>query len=478
MKQLLSLIYELIKIRLGPRTRRNVRVKKVLFDYLKSLGGIYVKFLQVLCNNYNFIKGWVGPTELAVFKNVDLEKIDIAKHVPLNDFLWLEAIPFASGSFAQVYKGQLRTGELVAVKILRPSVQRTIHHDIRFIKLISRLTRRFLSIDIIDITAAADEFCSTCLLEIDYYREIDNMKYFHSIYKNRDEIIIPKVYEHLSSSSVITQDFIDGQTLADILTSKNSHKSSVELVREVTGSDLWAQMTILGTELCHMAMQEEYVFADPHPGNVILLPQNKIALVDFGILSGPPVSRRAFYDWVFEYHKNLNGNKDIDKLIIATLRCFSPSIAQAFANYQTFSGESALGALGDTFNDRMLSLRDNSLANELFIGGHLFQLYYKVLDKNNALGLQLDIDNFQLLKAIQTYLSMIYVLDQEGNGTSFAKCLNLSMENALSRIGPFSITDDLEIDIAMSESYTILTDALSSLAERDEFLFNKLLGKI
>ncbi|MDR2064022.1 MAG: AarF/ABC1/UbiB kinase family protein [Candidatus Nomurabacteria bacterium] len=478
MKSLLELVYKLLKIKFSRTPNQNTRMKKILFYHLQMLGGVYVKFLQALCNNYNFTKGWVGPTELAVFKNVSLENIDVAEHVSLDNFLWLEQAPFASGSFAQVYKGQLRTGELVAVKILRPSVKRTIRRDIKLIKIISRIMRRFLPIDIVDIKAAADEFCNACRLEIDYRREINNLEFFYEMYKNRDEVVIPKVYKLLSSASVITQDFIAGQTLADVLTLKKHHQNSAELVLETTGSDLWAQMAILGAELCHMAMQEECVFADPHPGNVILLPKNRIALIDFGIVSSPPTSRKAFYDWVFEYHRNLNGNKDVDKLMIATLRCFSPALAQAFANYQAFNGQSVLEVLGDTFNDRMGSFGENSLANELFVGGHLFQLYYKVLDKNNALGLKLDINNFQLLKAIQTYLSMIYILDREGDGTSFAKCLNLSMENALSRVGAFGIADDSEIEVSLPESYAILSDALSSLAERDEFLFNKLLGRI
>jgi ubiquinone biosynthesis protein len=141
---------------------------------------------------------------------------------------------------------------------------------------------------------AFDEFSRICLLETDYEREIANMHYFGDLYKNHQYVVIPKVYDEYCNKNVIVQDYIEGPTLADLIANTKSNEKLSSMVYNLTGSDIWKQIIVAGGEALRTAMTTDYVFGDPHPGNIILLSENKIALIDFGIILNKPTSQQHF----------------------------------------------------------------------------------------------------------------------------------------------------------------------------------------
>jgi hypothetical protein len=479
--QFANLVKKLTTIKLSNSANKEFAYRRTLFYELKNMGGVFFKALQVLSVTYRFLEGWAGPKEMTVFNQIPTEDIDIDEYIKEPAaFASIETQPFATGSFAQVYKGTLKTGEQVAVKILRPSIAHNLRGDIKYLKRIAHMFSGFLPSTILDYRQVIGEFCNNCLLETDYTREIENMKYFQSFYKGHPYVVVPKVYENLSSSTCIVQEFIAGPTFADVLIDHTSARPATYIANELTGSNLWTQMTIAGGEALRMAMQADYVFGDPHPGNIKLLPNNRIAFIDYGIIANKPTSQRAFYEWVKSYHAMLTGTGKLDHLAITSLNCFAPDLSLALDTCDMGDARSALSAITEALSAKFDNTQDDKLAHELASNGHFFRLFTESLDGHNALSVKLDTANFQLLKAMQSYLGSLTVLDNNETRDRFGSTMRAAMEYALQYAEHHGVKNDMPLRSRFNknESYELLIDTMSSLAEGDQAIFKYISGRI
>ena len=202
---IIKMLGRFAKIWLGNYSNKEILYKKELFNSFKNKGGIYIKFLQSLSITKNFMNGWGTPKDYEIFNNVSYEKIDLYKVINVNNFRYIDNNPIAGGSFAQIYKGILNSGENVIIKVLRPSIFKNIDYDLKQLKRIVRIVSLFINSRMFNINKAFDEFKNTCLLETDYEYEIANIEYFYNLYKNSNSIVIPKVFKELSSKYVIVE---------------------------------------------------------------------------------------------------------------------------------------------------------------------------------------------------------------------------------------------------------------------------------
>lgn len=464
------LVVKLTKIYFSDIKNKENLYKKEIYYTLKDMGGVYNKFLQVLCVTKKFMAGWATPREFEVYNNVPQEEIDLGKLIPYKDkYTFIEKEPFATGSFAQVYRGYLKSGKVVALKVLRPSVYRYLRKDLKKLKRIVKIFSRFLSSDLLDINGAFDEFSKACLLETDYLMEIDNIEYFSKMYQNHNFIKIPKVYRDLSNSYLIVQEFISGVTLADIITGLKPGESIEAKCFNLTGSNIWKQLAIVGGELIRSAMEEDFLFGDPHSGNIILLPDDKIALIDFGIIAHAPISHQAFYNWVQSYYDILIGNLNIKKFIESTCKCFCPDYINALNKCTNYS---FVDALECTLESKLnLLKKSNSNIDELIKKGHIFILFTEFIDQKNFLGISLDLRNFQLLKAIQAYICTIYTIDKRFLSNNFSFMMMSAMEYAFKTVSDVPCDFTLKTKYDVSQSFELLDMVLSNIANSDEFLF-------
>lgn len=477
-RSLLSLAVRLLKIYFSDIKNKEQQYKKTIFYTLKDMGGIYIKFLQALSITQHFTDGWGGPKEFEIFNKVKVEPITLSDYVQYDKFISLEEKPFASGSFAQLYKGKLKTGETVAIKILRPSIQKNLKKDLRKLKKIVKIASHFLPKTIIDYKAAFDEFSNCCLLETDYEREVSNMLYFKKFYQQHPYVVIPKVYSEFCYENVIIQEFIEGPTLADILANIPFDETLESVVYKNTGSDIWKQVVIAGGELLCNAITSDYVFGDPHPGNIILLPNDKIAFIDFGIIAPKPTSQEAFYLWVKSYHEILKGNLDYGQLLKATCMCFCPDLVNALQRcnikYDFF------GAMAEAINQKVQVVKKQSeVAACTAEDGHLFTAFIQFIDNKNVLNIQLDTYNFQLLKAIQIFLNSVTTIDNGHGNHQFSSIMIESIHYALTYCERHGVKQDMSLNTkySVNESYELLLEMFSSLAA-DEFLFETISEKV
>ena len=192
---------------------------------------------------------------------------------PLNRaFKWFDENAIASASIAQVYKAELNTGELVAVKVVRPGIAKLIRSDIRVMYYMAgKFEQTFELARVIGAKNVVKEFERSVFNELDMHIEAGSIEKFSRYYKHIQEICIPGVYWELTTKSILVMEFIPGVKV-----------NQVAAIREM-GIDPKGIAMIGLRSLSRQLMEFGFVHADPHPGNTIVMPDGRVGLVDFGI---------------------------------------------------------------------------------------------------------------------------------------------------------------------------------------------------
>ncbi len=467
-----QLIWELARIYFSHQSNKDALYRKTIFYSLKSWGGVYIKFLQILAGMSKFMDGWSGPREMAVFSQAPREPLNLYDYVNPANFRQIDTQPFATGSFALVYHGILINGEEVAIKILRPSIKKNLRKDLSTLRRLCWCFSRFLPQLLVNYNDAYAECERMFLTETNYAQEIANQQYFYKLYMDNPNVVIPKVYLDLSSDDVIVQELIKGPTLAEIMSSENTQSPS-ELTRNLTGSDLWTQIKIVGGEALFMAMCADYVYGDPHPGNIILLPDNRIGIIDFGIIADKPPSHQAFHDWVASYHGVLTDTGDFNRLLETTVTCFAPDLSIAMKRCNFTSGN-FLKVLADSMTEKLThEMIGNSSYIETFRNGHLIDVFIKVVD-TKVISVNIETVNFKLIKAIQAFLGSVTILDNVESRHGFSNIMLETMRYALEKSYQYGIPNDAVTStyLTLTDSYELIVNTISSLADNDEIMFN------
>lgn len=473
LKRYWRLICALAKVRFSGTVNKDAEYRRTIFYSFKWWGGVYIKFLQILAGTSKFLEGWGGPREMEVFAQAPREALELKEYVDLDKFDWVSDEPVAAGSFALVYRGRLKTGEDVAIKVLRPSIRENLKHDLAVLRRLCKMFSHLLPRYLVDYNEAYDACAKMFMLETDYTREMANQTYFAEFYKNHPRIVIPKVYSELSNRHVIVQDFIEGPTLADVMSRRSREISAMELTKNLTGSDLWEQVVLVGGEALYTAMCADYVYGDPHPGNIILLPDNKVALIDFGIIASKPSSHRAFYEWIKSYYDVLDGAGDFKQLLEATVICFCPDLSIAMRRCD-FENGNLLTILASAMEEKLnCEMVSNLSYVETFKNGHLMDVLLKVVG-TKVIDIKIDMVNFELLKAMQAFLGAITILDNAESHRDFSQLMYHSVEYAMSHATKIGVPNDIvnRTRYSVTDSYELLVKTISSLADNDEFMFD------
>ncbi|MCL2280686.1 AarF/ABC1/UbiB kinase family protein [Candidatus Saccharibacteria bacterium] len=393
------------------------QVKREIFAGFKEMGGPYVKFLQVLAAQPDFLRGWATPSETQVFEDVALEPIDIIRVLEYLDrnyrahFAAVDREPMAAGSFGQVYRAQLTNGQVVIIKVLRPSVSRYLKTDMKNLGRMVRLLALVNRGGSVDLREGFSEFKRITELETDYRLELKNALWFAEYFRGHEQIIIPKTYAELSTDRVLVQDFVGGVSLAEAMIAQQNGANIADWVMQATGSDIWAQLQTLGNTLLISSIDGDYIFGDPHPGNIKLLPDNKIGFIDFGIAASAPTSRHAFVDLIREYYNLYMGQFRPAEFMVAALAFFDNILTQAISvatdnllrkNIFDFIGEAA----GRVFETH----KHDELTKGYLDNLQMTRLITQVINKGNRFNVKLDMSNLAMLRASQMYMSMVNLI--------------------------------------------------------------------
>lgn len=181
--------------------------------------------------------------------------------------------PVAAASLGQVYRAKLFTGEEVAVKVQRPNLEGTIKGDIEILRKIVKFAERYPKLnENADWAGMLREFDETVHEEMDYSKEGKNADQFRESFKDWSNIHVPKIYWNATSQKVITMEFINGDKVTD-LDKLRAREISPEKVNRL----------LIKTYLKQL-LEDGFFHADPHPGNLLVMPNGKLAFFDFGMV--------------------------------------------------------------------------------------------------------------------------------------------------------------------------------------------------
>lgn len=246
---------------------------------LTELGPTFIKLGQILSSRPDLLPAhWVE--ELAVLQDdcPPLPLAEIRRGIeeglgrPVEElFASLEQVPLASASIAQVHRAVTHGGEQVVVKVQRPKVREQIDADLSLLhELASLLEAVVEETGVTTPTGVVEEFDRTIHEELDFSQEARNAQAMADASHGRDFLKIPRVHEALSSATVLTLDFIEGAKVSEI--SAEAGFDLEKVARNVI-------------EASFRQLFEDGVFhGDPHPGNILVLAESRIALIDFGLV--------------------------------------------------------------------------------------------------------------------------------------------------------------------------------------------------
>lgn len=177
-----------------------------------------------------------------------------------------------AASIGQVHQATLN-GKKLAIKIQYPGVAESISSDL---KLVKPFAFRLLGMSEKELDVYMKEVEQKMLEETDYLLEVRRSEEFSQACSHLDNIVFPKYYPELSSQRIITMDWIEGQHLKEYLATNPSQET-----RNKIGQALWDFYNFQQHEL-------KAVHADPHPGNFLITPEGKLAVLDFGCIKELP----------------------------------------------------------------------------------------------------------------------------------------------------------------------------------------------
>ncbi len=252
-----------------------------LIKILTKLGPAYIKIGQALSTRPDVVppvyleelttlqdKIPSFPNEVA-FRFIEEE---LGKR-PEEVYAELSPQPIAAASLGQVYKGRLKTGEEVAVKVQRPDLNRRITLDIYIMRGMAGWIKKNIKQVRSDLVAIIDELAERIFEETNYNQEGRNADLFKELYGYIEEIYVPKIYWEYTGKRVLTMEWITGTKLTDIQAVQAQGIDATHLVE-------------VGVE-CSLRQLLEHGFfhADPHPGNLLAMPDGRLAYLDFGMMS-------------------------------------------------------------------------------------------------------------------------------------------------------------------------------------------------
>jgi predicted unusual protein kinase regulating ubiquinone biosynthesis (AarF/ABC1/UbiB family) len=188
-------------------------------------------------------------------------------------FRELSPQPVAAASLGQVYRGQLQSGEEVAVKVQRPNLRPLLTKDLYLMRWVASWLAPWLPLNLgHDLTLIVDEFGTKLFEEIDYINEGRNAEKFAHNFRNDPQVKVPGIYWNYTSNHVLTLEWINGFKLTD-----------TQNIQSV-GLDPEAIIQIGVTTGLQQLLEHGFFHADPHPGNLFAMPDGRMAYIDFGMM--------------------------------------------------------------------------------------------------------------------------------------------------------------------------------------------------
>lgn len=454
----------------NPKQERNRAIH--LREMLTDLGPTYIKIGQALSTRPDLVPPVYldelttlqdqlpsFPNEVA-FRFIQEE---LGEH-PHNIYAELSEKPIAAASLGQVYKGKLKTGEKVAVKVQRPDLIKRITLDIYIIRKLAAWAQTTLSFIRSDLVAITDELAGRIFEEINYFQEGRNAEEFAELYGHLPEIYVPKIYWEYTGRRVLTMEWVEGIKLTQIQKIEAAGIDATHIVEVGVNCSL------------RQLLEHGFFHADPHPGNLLAMRDGRLAYLDFGMMSRiKPYQRYGLIEAVVHLV-----NRDFDSLAYdyvkldfltpdTDLKPIVPALTEVFGN--------ALGASVAELNFKSITDQMSAMMYEF---PFKVPAYYALILRSMVTleGIAIGIDpNFKVLSKAYPYVAKRLLTDPSPQ-------LRASLKDLLFKEGSFrwNRLENLLRNAKDSQDYDfdrVLNQATDFLfSPRGEFIRERLINEI
>lgn len=266
----------LMEARSGAPHTFGQRLRAALVD----LGPTFVKLGQVLSTRPDLIRFELAKELSNLQDKVDALPFETMEEVLREAlganadelFAHFDKVPVASASLSQVYRATLKTGEPVAVKIQRPGVAKVIESDLSLMQQVAEWIEGHVDdVNWLDPPGIVDEFARSIRRELDLDIEAQVIEQFRKNFEGDAAVVVPGIYRAFCARNVLTMDWIDGVRVdcLEAYPERNCDPATVA----INGCDA----------LCRMVFDYQLFHADPHPGNIFVTRDNRLAFLDLGM---------------------------------------------------------------------------------------------------------------------------------------------------------------------------------------------------
>lgn len=448
---------------------------RVAVDEMLNLGGLYVKFAQLLLLNQTLAKSITPALHRKVF-----DRVHVAKNDGLRSFMSAEDLHFLkqnlkainynpayAGSFAVVFDAVNNENLPVIIKVLRPNIRKNLKKDLRLVSVVAKPLSLFSEEIKIALQDTLKLFRETTLSETNYLQEIQQAKQLELTFRSDEFVHIPRTFENLSNNRYIVQEKLEGVWLSEVMERSLTGDKATDYVSLRTGSDLRMQLHHLGfSSLCQTLLNNP-VHGDPHPGNIVLMSGNRVGLIDFGIVAYPLKNRLALLEYVKEQIKGMEGDIDLPRLMISIVRFHANYLYRAVQSLSDVYKRPLLDELYALLTKEINSQTDN-IDSSLVAEGEYSNMLSGNINEGNRFALAPKLDSPLTQKA---FLSLWRTNDELG-----MRDVTLQVfKDAVKSIEESQTTYAWgESAMPPQEAYQIIMRWLSTVADKDPALFQQL----
>ena len=385
--------------------KRATQIRKLL----TKLGPAYIKIGQALSTRPDLVPPQFLEELAQLQDNIPAFSNEVAYQFieeelgdrPEAIYAEISDLPVAAASLGQVYKGKLWSGETVAIKVQRPGLADSITLDLHVMRtLCIWLQANFKQIRS-NLVSIVDEFAERIFEEMDYENEGRNAEKFAELYGSMQDIYVPGIYWQYTGKRVLTMEWITGTKLTNL--------------EAVAAQGLNATYLVEVGVQCSLRQLLEHGFfhADPHPGNLLAMPDGKLAYLDFGMMSQvKPYQRYGLVEAIVHLvNRDFEGlGRDFVKLEFLTpetdLRPIIPAISQVF--------NSSLGASGTNIADMDFKSVTDQLSGVMYEFPFQVPAYYALILRSLATleGIAISVDpDFKVLAKAYPYVAKRLLTD-------------------------------------------------------------------
>jgi ubiquinone biosynthesis protein len=381
------------------RLTRSERVRMAL----EELGPTFVKLGQVLSTRPDLIpvefieelsklQDHVPPFAYAEVAQIIESELGAT---PGDIFLHFEETPLAAASIGQVHRAQLKDGEEVVVKVQRPGIRKTIEVDLEIMLHLASLMERHLEeFQVNRPVRIVEEFARTLEKEIDYTVEASHIERFARQFMDDATVYVPKVFRETTTERVLTMEYIDGVKASEI--NRIEKEGLDRKIITARGADL----------ILKQVFDHGFFHADPHPGNIFVLPGNVLCYLDFGMMGSiDRQSREDFADLVHSVVRR-DESRAMQALLTLTQYDEEPDTRLLARDLSDFMGQHLYKPLKNLQMEKLLQQLMELISRHcLQIPPDLF-LMMKALATVEGVGLSLDPD-FHMINQAAPFIQRV-----------------------------------------------------------------------